>query len=241
MERSASSASRRLRRAEFLAGGALGLAATALPSCESAHGNEAQPPREAQRVALLFFNQTEANTIAAMAERIFPADATGPGAGDLHVMEYIDRRLAGGYGLGAKLYRQGPFYVPADSGHGWQINAAPAQVYRDAIAAINTYAQRKHNGTFYDLAPDAQDAVLADLEGAKVDTLALMPPADFFTLFSQDVMQGLFADPLYGGNYGVGGWKLIGFPGDPMAYGDNYEKYIDRYDVSYKVDPVPLQ
>ena len=35
----------------------------------------------------------------------------------------------------------------------------------------------------------------------------------FFTMLYENVMEGLFADPIYGGNKDKAGWKLIGFPG----------------------------
>jgi hypothetical protein len=44
---------------------------------------------------LRFFNSAQAALITAMAERIFPADKTGPGATDAHVVDYIDGQLAG--------------------------------------------------------------------------------------------------------------------------------------------------
>jgi len=39
------------------------------------------------------------------------------------------------------------------------------------------------------------------------------------------VMQGMFADPIYGGNRNKAGWKLIGFPGAVAVHRDNVEKY----------------
>jgi len=63
----------------------------------------------------------------------------------------------------------------------------------------------------------------------------------FFAIFRQNVLEGLFADPLYGGNANLIGWKWIGFPGDPMAYGDPYGKLIDKFDTPYNVEPKPLQ
>ncbi len=197
--------------------------------------------QEARRTALLFFTQTEANTVIAMAERVFPADANGPGATDTHVMQFLDRRLDGAYGLGATMYLQGPFVKPQTSGHGWQIPATPRDVYRDAIAAINVFASAKHGSQFYNIPIEQQDAVLAAAEKGHIDSFHIFKSDDFMTLFITHVTQGLFADPLYAGNYGVVGWKFIGFPGDPMAYGDQYEKLIDQYKTSYNVTPEPLQ
>ena len=36
----------------------------------------------------------------------------------------------------------------------------------------------------------------------------------------------MLADPAYGGNMDMVGWKWIGFPGDPMRRGDVYADYI---------------
>ena len=35
----------------------------------------------------------------------------------------------------------------------------------------------------------------------------------FFTMLRTHTIEGMFADPIYGGNKDFAGWKLIGFPG----------------------------
>ena len=45
-------------------------------------------------------------------------------------------------------------------------------------------------------------------------------------MFRQNVLEGMLADPSYGGNKDMVGWKWVGFPGDPMRRGDPYEQYI---------------
>ena len=46
------------------------------------------------RVPLRFFEEREALMVAAAAARIFPSDASGPGAPEGGVVIYIDRQLA---------------------------------------------------------------------------------------------------------------------------------------------------
>src|SRR6266581_738732 len=53
----------------------------------------------------------------------------------------------------------------------------------------------------------------------------------------QNVMEGMFADPIYGGNRNKAGWKLIGFPGVIAVHYQNVEKYRDK---KYSVDPVSI-
>src|SRR5271169_829222 len=50
------------------------------------------------KVPLRFFTAGEARVIAAACERIFPSDASGPGAKEAGVVIYIDRQLAGSCG-----------------------------------------------------------------------------------------------------------------------------------------------
>src|SRR5262249_2711108 len=75
------------------AGAALGASATLVagdllrPSTAPATVTPPPPP------PLRFFNDAQAKTITAMAERIFLKDAAGPGATDAHVVNYIDGRL----------------------------------------------------------------------------------------------------------------------------------------------------
>jgi gluconate 2-dehydrogenase gamma chain len=190
---------------------------------------------------LRFFNDAQAQTITAMAERIFPKDATGPGATDAHVLNYIDGRLSGAWGLGAKTYRQGPYVQPADSGHGFQLAMTPRDVYKDALSAIDAYCNRQYGKSFAELTAQQQDDVLHALADGKVDTFTTVPAATFFAMFRQNVVEGLFADPLYGGNFNLIGWRWIGFPGNPEAYGDPYGNLIDKFDTPYNVEPKPLE
>jgi len=190
---------------------------------------------------LRFFNDAQARTIMAMAERIFPKDNTGPGATDAHVVNYIDGRLSGAWGLGAKTYRQGPYVQPADSGHGFQLAMTPRDVYKFALAALDAYTNGKYSKSFDELSTQQQDDTLHALDGGTVATFTTVPAATFFAMFRQNVVEGLFADPLYGGNFNLIGWRWVGFPGNPMAYGDPYGRLIDKFDTPYNVYPKPLE
>jgi gluconate 2-dehydrogenase gamma chain len=187
---------------------------------------------------LRFFNDAQAAVITAMAERIFPADSTGPGATDAHVTDYIDGQLAGGWGMGDRTYMQGPFYTPETSGHGWQYPSTPRDTYSDSLAALAAYCQQKYKNTYDALDTTNQDAILTDMAAGKIPMP--VPSDQFFTMFFQNVKEGLFADPMYGGNYNFIGWKWVRYPGNPMAYGDPYGNYIDQFTYPYNVAPKGL-
>ena len=47
----------------------------------------------------------------------------------------------------------------------------------------------------------------------------------FFRLLRTHTLEGMFSDPLHGGNAGLIGWQLIGYPGPLMSYRDEIDKY----------------
>jgi gluconate 2-dehydrogenase gamma chain len=60
-------------------------------------------------------------------------------------------------------------------------------------------------------------------------TLENGPPVrTFFGMLYQNVMEGMFADPIYGGNRDKAGWKLVNFPGVIATNQQNIDKFRDR-------------
>jgi gluconate 2-dehydrogenase gamma chain len=153
--------------------------------------------------AYMFFTEREANTVTAMAERIIPADSTGPGATDADVIVYIDRALAG---YGRHLQR----------------------LYRRGVISINRLAGETTAGkTLFELPIAKQDELLTRLadwlfsptpadKGARPEGWRLL--AEFFGAVRLHTIEGMFCDPMYGGNRDCLGWKLIGFPGAQWGY-----------------------
>ena len=58
-----------------------------------------------------------------------------------------------------------------------------------------------------------QDEVIAALEQGKVPASPGRAPQAFFNTLRTHTMEGMFADPVYGGNKDFAGWRLVGFPG----------------------------
>jgi gluconate 2-dehydrogenase gamma chain len=121
----------------------------------------------------------------------------------------------------------------------------PAGAYRVALDSLNADTTGKYKGqTFDELSATEQNAVLTALaEGTDADVIAAfdqITSTDFFSLFYENVKEGLFADPSYGGNRGVEGWKLIRYPGDPMARGDNNWKFVLDYSYYPPGPPLPM-
>jgi gluconate 2-dehydrogenase gamma chain len=58
----------------------------------------------------------------------------------------------------------------------------------------------------------------------------------FFDLLLQNTMEGFFADPLYGGNRNMVGWKMIGFPGAHYDYRD----YVEQHNRKLELEPISI-
>src|SRR6266436_4577999 len=97
-------------RRDFLKGAMVGTAALAAgnPAPVAAQtpaavavGTDAEP--------LLTLTATEHAFVVAAVDTIIPADDLSPSGSACGVATFIDRQLAGAYGGGARLYRDGPF------------------------------------------------------------------------------------------------------------------------------------
>jgi gluconate 2-dehydrogenase gamma chain len=159
------------------------------------------------RIPLRFFTADEAPVIAAAAARIFPSDAAGPGASEAGVVIYIDRQLAGPYGRDRWRYTQAPF-AEGTPELGYQGKGTPREIYRAGLRLLAGFAS---------LDSAAQDQALHAIE-----------TTPFFTLLRTHVIEGMFCDPMHGGNADMVGWQLIGFPGPSMSFDDEVEKYYGR-------------
>ena len=169
------------------------------------------------RVALRYFSRAEALIIAAAASRIFPSDEAGPGASEAGVVIYIDRQLAGPWGRDRYRYTQEPFEEEAPPEFGYQGKATPRQIYREGLRDLKDFDR---------LTPTEQDQKLTQIE----KTL-------FFSLLRQNTLEGMFCDPMHGGNIDTVGWQLIGFPGPRMS---NYDDVDQHYGEAFRPKPVSL-
>jgi gluconate 2-dehydrogenase gamma chain len=187
------------------------------------------------RAHYIYFTADEAAFVEAACARIVPADATGPGAVEAGVPLFLDRQLAGDYGKGARWYMQGPFGKSTGT-QGYQSQYPPAGLYRAAIKAIGDHLGQSGGAPFHKRDPADQDAFLKDLSAGKVDLGADLDGKAYFTLLLQNVMEGYFSDPIYGGNRGLAAWKMIGFSG--ARY--DQRAYVLSYGKPYPLPPVGI-
>jgi gluconate 2-dehydrogenase gamma chain len=90
--------------------------------------------------------------------------------------------------------------------------------YVAGLDDVERRATARHGTGFCALSADAMDALLRELE-AHAPT--------FFGLVHRNVLEGVFADPSWGGNAGEAGWRLLGYPG-PRHVWSEADQRIDE-------------
>ncbi len=191
-----------------------------------------------------FFSSHEAAVVEAAAARIAPgprddpAEAGHPGAREANVTGYIDLMLAALGTLGGTaptIFAGGPWsnrhasgpdhmasFIPLDpvARIAWQRRLTGwRRQYRQGIAALDSLA----GGDFATAAPADQDRILA-AEAME----------EFRSLLFGHTIEGLYANPEYGGNRGLAGWKDIRYPGDVQPRGYT----ADEVELSDGRDPL---
>jgi len=140
-----------------------------------------------------FFNAQDAATVAAFTERLMPGAPGKPGAREAGVLNYIDLALSGAYAELQEFYRRG-------------------------LAQLDAYCRKTYNEPFVRLDSGRQDAVITALEQGKAAGFTWPTAQALFDTVRTHTIEGLFADPVYGGNKDFAGWRLVGFPGGQAVY-----------------------
>ncbi|QUW22962.1 gluconate 2-dehydrogenase subunit 3 family protein [Sporosarcina sp. Marseille-Q4063] len=198
--------------------------------------------------ARIFFSRNEDfDTLSAATERLFPETDVGPGAIALGVPYFIDRQLAGEWGTNAHDYMTGPFpqiaevekYVEEDTNQNeggpesevrvpaptprYQTRMTRAALFMEGVHALQKTAEEKFDERFKDLEPDQQDEILGMFDNNEAEVKGVSSNT-FFNLLLGTTIEGAYADPAYGGNRNMEGWKMKEFPGPRMSWLQDIEK-----------------
>ena len=197
--------------------------------------NAGTPPTAVRPGPWAYFTPEEGAAIEALVDRLIPPDPQTPGGKDAGCAVFIDRQLAGPYGSAEELYMRGPF-ADGTPQQGNQSPLTPAVGYRQALAALDKHCRATYAGKSFTQIPDNEkDKLLSGLEKSQLRLEGANGRA-FFELLLQNTQEGFFADPVYGGNCNMVGWKMIGFPGARYDYRD----WVERHNQRYPLPPVGI-
>ena len=234
----------RVGRREFLTGAGVGAASASMHALATVTSAEAQtaaqaavPTPPSEPAGYTYLKPREAAFVEALVDHMIPKDElTGSGT-EIGIATYIDRALAGSWGKGDRLYKEGPWQRGTPN-QGYQLPMTPAQLYRAGIEGSNAYCRKTFGKDFDRCTADQKEAFLKDLAAGKITLDGGLPGRAFFAVFYENVMEGMFADPIYGGNKDKAGWKMIGFPGVLANNAENVKKYSDG--KKFTADPVSI-
>jgi gluconate 2-dehydrogenase gamma chain len=197
--------------------------------------SDTSPPTPVRPGPRIYFTATEAATVEAIVDRIIPPDDSGPGGKEAGCAIFIDRQLAGSFGDSRRLYMRPPFAKGTPS-QGLQSPIVPKERYRVSLAALDDYCKSTFAGKgFAALTTVQQDQVFSGLESGEI-ALKDGSGKAFFEAILANTIEGFFADPIYGGNRDMAGWKLIGFPGARYDYRD----HVTKHNQPYPLPPVSI-
>src|SRR5437867_8963534 len=201
-------------RRAFLVGAAVGAVGAGLKPADALAQNQNQTRPAATAAADAahahanghgaFFNADDAATVAAFTERLVPGAPGQPGAREANVLNYIDLALAGAYADQQDFYRRG-------------------------LAALDAYCRATNGKPFVELVAAQQDDVITALEAGKASHFTWPSAQAFFNTVRTHTMEGLFADPVYGGNKDFAGWRLVSFPGAQPLFSPEDMKSKDAF------------
>jgi gluconate 2-dehydrogenase gamma chain len=174
-----------------------------------------------------FLQPAEADFVEALVDHMVPADNLSAGGTDLGINIYFDRALAGNWGNGDRLYLDGPWKTGTPS-QGYQLPLTPAQLFRSGTDALDAHCRAEYKLPFSALGHDSKESLLLALAAGHLTLSGCPDTHRYFALLRQCVVEGLFADPIYGGNAGKAGWKMLGFPGVIATHANDIDTFRNR-------------
>lgn len=182
-----------------------------------------KPEREFTESRMFFTRYDDFEVLKSAVERIYPEDDNGPGAVWLGVPYFIDKQLAGPFGSNKYDYMKGPVQLDVDAGSSYQTLMTRGEVMIEGLRKLNEESMKRHDAKYADLEGEQQDELLSAMEAGEIELLGVKG-GTFFGLLRQMTIEGVYADPLYGGNKDMMGWKMKEHPGIRAGYSDIIEE-----------------
>jgi gluconate 2-dehydrogenase gamma chain len=167
-----------------------------------------------------FLRREEAELLEALASRIWPGDLDDPGAREAGAVAYIDRALSGPY-------------------------SAYQQAYRIVLGELRQTAMQQYGVGAADLTDAQLDALLGELEERDPDDDPIhrllgrefqlgLGPESSFDMIRRHTMEGVFSDPVHGGNRDFAGWRVVNYPGAHYVYSAEEQQVFEPLEKPFQ-------
>lgn len=134
-------------------------------------------------------------------------------------------------------YSGGTITPRLQAGTAYQYAFNPREFWRRGLTYLQDYCKSNYNANFEKLSSTQQIQVLQDLFDNKPTNFTGGPsPPELFNELHDMVTAGYWTDPLYGGNMGMVGWSLLGFPGVNSGAAQGYT----TVQLATSDKPIPL-
>lgn len=217
--------------------------------------------QEAANTGRLFLNPEQGASVEALAEVMWPSTEGSAGGRDAGVMYYIDRALAGPYAEYQIVYVAGLDWldVASQSTHGDVFRNLDEDQQLDIVTQIYDGELGEISGpgnASVSASPSAATPITADdsvatpvatadeaqsdasfIDGVIVAGVAptLVPNVKaFMDVVRVHVMEGLFSDPVHGGNRDFAGWAAVGYPGPYVVYNEEQQQSFEPLDLPFQ-------
>jgi gluconate 2-dehydrogenase gamma chain len=218
------------------AGAALPLAALAQQTARPAAPPSTALAADSTPAGYLYLTPVEGAFVETLVEHMAPATKNIPGGMDIGLHTYIDRALGGNWGKGDRLYSQGPFKIGTPN-QGYQLALNPSELVRAGILRVNESCTSKYGKNFDQITEQQREETLKALDAGTLSFNDGFQGKTFFDVLYQMINEGLFADPIYGGNKDKAAWKAIGFPGVVAVHAENIVKFKNK---SFPAKPLSI-
>jgi len=136
----------------------------------------------------------ELATLKGIMSRLIPRDGAEGGAVEAQAFVYVDGALAG-------------------------YHTRHREAYRSGLGELDRCARQAGVANFPALSSSAMDWLITQMERGELNGGAFPDGGRaFFNLVRRHTVEGMFCDPMYGGNKDFLGWKILGCNGVQLNY-----------------------
>ncbi len=166
--------------------------------------------------------------LEAVVDRLIPPDERCPGGGAAGVADYVDQLLGAFMFDPPRIWAGGPFSGRHGGANGFAtfLPLGPIEelAWRIRLEGSKGLAEREFNGPVVGLQDQVVDALAAlgdDFAHAPTDEQdrRLAANVEARLVLYDLACEGMYGDPVYGGNRDQTGWRSIGFVGDVQPRG----------------------